>query len=519
MPEILPATQQSLQDRLEYLKLLEAKVKYQELLPHLYGWKLYKWAQEYWDSKSKVQLICAANQISKSSTQIRKHIHWATSPDLWPTLWKTKPTQFWYIYPTRDVAHIEYMKKMVTEFLPRGEFRYDHPQYGWKPEIYHNRIFAIHWNSGVSTYFKTYAQNVQDLQTGTVYKLDLDEECPEELMSELMMRLAATDGYLSAVFTPTIGQEYWREAIEERGSKERFPDAFKRQVSMYDCLLYGDGSRSPWSLAQIRRAENSCKSQNEIDRRVNGKFVVAEGLKYATFHKLANRKPGHPVPKSWSIWIGVDIGSGGEENHPSAIAVVAVSPDWKEGRVIDGWRGDGEVTTAADVVIRAQAMSRLYPNPIIKYDFACRDFYTIATENGLPVQPAEKNHIIGEHVLNVLFKNKMLWVYDYPQLDPLCVELSMLKNSTGKRQAKDDFIDALRYACASVPWDWSCITSEALEKKEVDPEVEAKAMELAARRDWADPEGTGSELRSIEDELDSYNELMNGGSEYGSYGD
>ncbi len=518
MPETLPAKKLSLQDRKEYLILLEHKVKFQEELPHLHGWKFYKWAKDYFESRNKIQLICAANQISKSSTQIRKHIHWATDQSLWPELWKTPPTQFWYCYPTRDVGHIEYMKKWEKEFLPRGEFRYDHPIYGWKPEIYHGRIFAIHWNSGVSTYFKTYAQNVQDLQTGTVYKLDLDEECPEELMPELMIRLASTDGYLSAVFTPTIGQEYWREAIEERGKKERFKEAFKQQVSMYQCLTYADGSKSPWTLEQIRRAEASCKNQNEIDRRVNGKFVVAEGLKYGTFHKLHNRNKGHPVPKDWSIWIGVDIGSGGEDNHPSAIAVVAVAPDWKSGRVIDGWRGDGEVTTAGDVVVRAQAMSRLYAAPIIKYDFACRDFFTIATEAGLPVAPAEKNHIIGEHVLNVLFKNKMLWVYDYPQLDPLCTELSMLKNATPKRQAKDDFVDALRYAVASVPWDWSSITEDlkAIEKK-LSPEDQAKADEIKARSAWAQEREDG--LISIEQELDSYNELMGHTDEFDSYGE
>lgn len=514
MPEILPAF--SSQDRVEYLKLLEQKVKYQELLPHLHGWKFYKWARDYFESLNKVTLICAANQISKSSTQIRKHIHWATNPSLWPSLWRTQPSMFWYCYPTRDVAHIEFEKKWEKEFLPKGEFRHDHPIYGWKKELYHNRIFAIHWNSGVSTYFKTYAQNVQDLQTGTVYRLDLDEEPPEELMSELSLRLASTDGYMSAVFTPTIGQEFWRQAIEERGSKERYPDAFKRQVSMYDCLTYADGSKSPWSLAQIRRAENSCKNQNEIDRRVHGKFVVAEGLKYGTFHKLHNRKPGHPVPKSWSIWFGVDIGSGGEDNHPSAITVVAVSPDWKEGRVVDGWRGDGEVTTAGDVVVRAQAMSRLYSSPVIKYDFGCRDFFTIATEAGLPVAPAEKNHIIGEHVLNVLFKNKMLWIYDYPQLDPLCTELSMLKNATPKRQAKDDFVDSLRYAVASIPWDWSSITEEpASTEPKLSAEELRKQEELKNRRDWATEQE--DKLLSIEEELASYNELMGNGE--GDYND
>lgn len=495
-----------LDHKLEELQLLEAKVKLQENLPHLHGWKLYRWAQEYWNSRASIQVICAANQISKSSTQIRKHIHWATSPDLWPGLWKTRPLQFWYLYPSRDVAHVEFTKKWIPEFMPRGEFRYDHPIYGWKPEIYHGRIFAIHWNSGVSTYFKSYNQDVSDLQTGTVWKMDLDEETPEELMGELFMRLAATQGYLSAVFTPTLGQEYWRKVIEEN----KFPEAFVRQISMYDCLEYGDGTPSPWSIEQIHRAENSCKSPQEIEKRVYGKFTVAEGLKYPSFHKVLNRKPAHPLPKDWSVWCGVDPGSGGE-NHPAAIALVGVSPDWKQGRVFKGWRGDGVETTASDVVRKVIDMIDGMEHVRILYDWGCRDFFTIASDMGLQVEPAEKNHQIGETMLNVLFKNQILMVYDDPALDALCIELSTLKASTPKNRAKDDFVDALRYAVSKVPWNWESLSNRkiATARKQTEAEIQLK-LRRGIRED--------DHLVTVEDEIERFNELVaHGYDEYGHY--
>lgn len=487
----------------ERLKLLEQKVNLQQNLPHLHGWKLYKWAKEYWDSINKIQLICAANQISKSSSQIRKHIHWATSPSMWPLLWKTQPRMFWYLYPTRDVAHVEWEKKWKPEFMPREEFK-DHPVFGWKQELYHNRIFAIHWNTGVSTYFKTYGQDVGDLQTGTVWKLDLDEEPPEELMSELMIRLAGTDGYMSAVFTPTLGQEYWREAVEEKGDNERFKGAFKRQVSMFDCLKYADGSDSPWTMEMINRAINSCKSPAEVERRIYGKFVVAEGLKYPSFNRARNRKKAHPLPKDWSIWCGVDPGSGGE-NHPAAIAMVGVSPCWKMGRVFKGWRGDGIVTTVGDVVKKTIEMVKGFENVRIKYDWGCRDYLTIGSDMGLTPEPAEKGHEIGERTLNVLFKNQMLMIYDLPELEPLCVEFSMLKNSTPKNKAKDDFVDAVRYAVSSIPWNWEGIRSDLV--IQIDPkEKSPQEQETDARRKFW--KGDDSKLRGVEEEIESFNQLM-----------
>ena len=81
----------------------------------------------------------------------------------------------------------------------------------------------------ITIYFKTYSQNVTDLQAGTVSFIFCDEELPISLFPELSARLIATDGYFSMVFTATLGQEYWRltmEPDEENGEIEKHPDAF-----------------------------------------------------------------------------------------------------------------------------------------------------------------------------------------------------------------------------------------------------------------------------------------------------
>lgn len=487
--------------KLKKLQLLSNKVKLQEGLPHLHGWKFYKWAREFFESQKKEAFLCAGNQVSKSSTLIRKMIHWATAQELWPELWHTRPLQFWYLYPTRDVAQIEFSKKFVPEFLPRGEYRHDHPIYGWKPEMFHKRIWAIHFNSGVSIYFKTYAQDVQDLQTGTVWMMGLDEEPPEALMNELLMRLAATDGYLGGAFTPTLGQEYWREVIEEDGPDRRFPNSFRRQISMYDCLKYEDGTPSPWTEKKINRAKNSCKSIQDIECRVYGRFVLSDGLKYSGFHKARNVSPGHHLPKGWSFYCGVDIGSGGE-NHPGAIALVGVSPDFKKGRVFRGWLGDGRETTAGDIVDLTIEKTSDLNFTTIKYDWACRDFFNLAIGKGLHVEPAEKSHLVGEQILNVLFKNQMLMIYDLPELKPLVRQLGTLRVGESKNKAKDDFADALRYAVSSVPWNWDGIDDKEIIKI---PKHEHGSSE--DRREFWDGSGDDG-LVGIEQELEGWNDLM-----------
>lgn len=485
---------------LEELKLREAQLELIEGLPHLHGWKFYPWSRKFFESTNRENVLCAANQISKSSTQIRKVIHWATAQDLWPSLWPRKPLQFWYLYPTYTVATIEFKKKWVPEFMPRGKF-IDDPIYGWKAEIKNGVVVAIHFHSQVSVYFKTYAMDVQDLQTGSVDAIFLDEECPEAILAELHMRLVAKGGYFHAVFTPTLGQEVWRCAIEEIGKKaETYKGASKQQVSMYDCLYYEDGTRSPWTVEAIQRAERACKSDAQVQRRIYGRCVSDEGLKYPAFERKKNLIDGDgQPPRDWDIVVGADVGSGGSDNHPSAITFIAVSPDRQKGVVFKGWRGDDTITTAGDVVHKVIQMAAGLKISRIFYDWASKDFYTIAQSMGLNVEAAEKNHAVGEQVLNVLFKNKMLQVHDVGELEPLCTELTTLKAATPKRNAKDDFCDALRYACTKVDWDWSVLNQAPPEEKP------KEKTETENRRDFVSP--TELIVGNYEAEVEEWNHL------------
>jgi hypothetical protein len=466
-------------DKLQQIALLRQKIQLAEGLPHLWGMSWYQWAWDFFQSTNRYNFLCAANQISKSSTQIRKCIDWATDVGKWPSLWRKRPLQFWYLYPTREVATIEFEKKWVEEWLPKGSYK-DHPQYGWRGEYKNKYIWAIHFNTGVTVYFKTYATDAQHLQSGSVDAIFADEELPFALYPELNMRISATWGHFHMVFTATIGQVEWEETIEHIGSsRERFQGAFKRQVSMYDCLKYMDGSPSHWTEEKIEIIKKSCATNAEILRRVHGKFVKDSGLKYPSFDRVKNVKTPHPLPQSWPVFAGIDTGSGGGEGHPAAICFVAVSPDFKKGRIFRGWRGDHEQTTASDVLQKYLELKKGLNVVAAYYDWSDKDFGMIAQRSGVPVMPADKSHERGEKILNVLFKNQILMVYDIPELHPLVHEFCTLSRDTHKTKAKDDFVDATRYAVVSIGWDYS-ILEEALG-------VEAKSKmsqeEIARRGD------------------------------------
>ena len=245
---------------------------------------------------------------------------------------------------------------------------------------------------------------------------------------------------------------------------------------MMDCQKYIDGSEGAYPEAKIKRIISECKNQNEVLRRVFGKFVVETGRVIGEFNPLTAYMQPRPVPHDWTFLVsGIDYGSGGTA-HPAAFAFVAVSPDFKQGWVTDGWRGDDVDTTSGDIMEKWVAQRGARRIVITAYDWAAKDLATIAERMGISLVKAEKSHEIGEDALNTLFKSGMLNVFDTPELRKLGTECLVTMKETPKRKRTDDLIDAVRYAITQVPWDWT--VAQAMEEKD--------AADAKAKKVWTD---------------------------------
>lgn len=467
--------------------------------------------------------LCTTNFIvtHNSSSQIRKMIHWCTEPSLWPHLWPSlngrKPQQFWYMYPSGQLADSEYETKW-QEFLPRNEFK-DHPQYGWRPVKKQQEIKAIVWNSGVILYFKNYTQKNVNLQGSTVHYIASDEEMEESLYNEMKSRLTASRGHFSSVFTATIGQDFWRLAMEpEEGEKENFPDAFKQTVSLYDCLKYEDGTPSHWTTKEIKLIEDTCSTGNEVLKRVHGRFIKdVNGRKFPTFDIKKHVKGKGPIPLDWNIYVAVDLGSGGKGNHPAAIVFIAVNQSLTKARVFKAWRGDDIVTSDGDVFLKFLEMKAEVGRPITAqfYDFGGKDFDIISTRAGEAFTKADKSHEKGEQVVNTIFKFGMLTIdEDDEELRKLAVELSMLPKEGPQKKKKDDLADACRYCCVGIPWDFSKLVLPIEDTGEKNEEEESRQT---SKNRWGDLlvvrhqfDDQGGEEDTIEDQFAELNDLLGG---------
>lgn len=499
---------QSLELIQKEIELRKIQLTLKEGLPHLYGQKFYRWQRAHFESERKYTLLVASNQSGKSAVNIRKCIRWATDKDLWKKLWKKVPTQFWYLYPDNATATSEFENKWVREFLPKPELK-NHPIYGWTKKMRNGDIEYLRFNSGVTIYFKTYSQDVHNLQAGSCFAIFADEEVPWEVIPELQMRTAATDGYMNFVFTATRGQEEWRRIVEERGRLEMWRegevDILKQQVTAYDCLYYEDGTPSEiWTVDKIEEAKKFLHTEAQIQRRIYGRFVKDEGLKYPCFlRKKHLMEPMEINLKEGFVYAGLDYGSG--TNHQSSICFLWTNKEGTHGVIFDIWVGEkGVPTTAGDVILQYKEMVKRHGLDIHRvqafYDWSCRDLKTIANASGLHVEPADKNHATGERIFNTLFKNGMLRIMECGDWEVLAKQLEGLTVDENKKYAWDDAVDAARYSLTRIPWVYTVL---------LDPPKLPVVSQSPRKRHQDTQRATEPNTFNIEDELDEWNDLIN----------
>lgn len=94
------------------------------------------------------------------------------------------------------------------------------------------------------------------------------------------------------------------------------------------------------------------------------------------------------------------------------------------------------------------------------------------------------------------------------EIDKLSLEIAGLPSQGDKRKMKDDLVDATRYACSAVPFDWYTITggkeaaAKVLPTGGVDMLLRDKKITPEELPGFVDPE-------SVQAEIDEWNGYLN----------
>lgn len=418
----------------------------------------------------------------KSLIQTRKMIEWCGNRTVWPELWpRSDMFQHWYFYPNYDTIVREFETKW-KKLMPGPRLQNDaRSTWRWKEIKEKGKLIGISWGYGTQTfpmYFLSYSQDLSGQQASSVNYIALDEEAPVFRFPEYQVRLRATHGYFSMVFTATLGQDEWRRTMEpEEDEEELFPLAEKSQISMYDCMTFDDGTPGMFTEEDIKQEIAKCIDENEVRRRVFGRFVPSGKLYVPNYQTKKHLRKPHIIPSSWRVYSGIDSGSGGDKAHPAAMVFLAVSPDYTTGRFFIGWKGDKKMkTTSGDILQKHKSLIEEHKLKITStvYDYGDADLAILAERDGGYFIKADKSRDKGWQTMDTLFGVGALAIYATPELRELGVELSRLTRKEdgterrGSNKVKDDLADAARYVVMSVPWDWKKILASSKLKEPVD---------------------------------------------------
>lgn len=158
------------------------------------------------------------------------------------------------------------------------------------------QIECVH--GGVSTIgFKNCAQGREKFQGTSQDFIWFDEEPPEDVYQECLMRTLDNGGLIFGTMTPLKGMTWVYNAIYLNQGND--PEVW------YVAMSWAD---NPYLSAQAVAQMTAALSEEELATRRNGRFVALNGLVYGEFDEAVHVIDPFDIPREWQDLISIDPG-------------------------------------------------------------------------------------------------------------------------------------------------------------------------------------------------------------------
>ena len=357
---------------------------------------------------------------------------WLDLNDLDEDLIPEKPGNVW-VSSLSYADGLSYLRPKLDMYLPHGTKRYF-----WNSQ---NQARAVLPSGGVIT-CKSADSGHSKYQGASIDFAWLDEEHPEEVYSEVLLRLVDRHGKCLLSLTPVRGLSWIQDQFVTRSL-----DGYKtRRLSSLD---------NPWISSKKIRQTVQHMSDESIKTRLYGDFTKQQGLIYPEFDfdRHIYKGPLTDLKREWPRFRSIDFGT----RHPFCCLWAALGPDKTVYIYRELYR------TEKTTIENGNEINRLSKDDP-RYEFSVADpesrdgRLTLARSCRIQTHPALKSVIEGINVVKEYLHpdaNGQVHLYIFPSCKNTIREFRLYRWAKNQdrdfpKKTDDHAMDSVRYLLMSL---------------------------------------------------------------------
>lgn len=281
--------------------------------PNIYGYEPHEKQLSFHTSSARGRLFIGGNRSGKTVGGACEAIYRATGKH--PYLSVPEPPTYGRIVSVDFLNGVEkIVRPEIARWLPASELKGGSWETAYDKEL---RVLTL--ENGSTLEFMSYDQALEKFAGTSRHWIWFDEEPPQDIFTECLLRLLDTGGHWWITMTPVEGMTWTFDTIYEAAQLD--PNLFVVEV---------DTTMNPHLNPGEIDILLTGLSEDDKTARLHGKYVQRGGLIYKHFSKTNIVNPLDPkelVQAKWMLFNGMDHGF----NNPTCWLWGAVCPD---GRIV-----------------------------------------------------------------------------------------------------------------------------------------------------------------------------------------
>jgi phage terminase large subunit-like protein len=278
----------------EMFRTMGESVKKQAITPNMHGYVPHDKQVAFHSAPARNRLYIGGNRSGKTTGGILEDLMWLTGKHEYRRIpeggVRGRIVAVDFINGIEKIIWPE-IKRWTPMSALRG---------GTWTDAYDSLERTLNFENGSFVEFMSYDQKLDKFAGTSRHFVHFDEEPPQDIFTECLLRLLDTEGSWWMTLTPVQGMLWMYDEIYMKGKM----DPIGSDISVIEVETY----ENPYlKETEIKKLEVALK--DEADARIRGKFIRRGGLVYSTFDpQIHIIDPIKDIPEHWEIYASGDHG-------------------------------------------------------------------------------------------------------------------------------------------------------------------------------------------------------------------